>query len=159
TIAERFSRLSTAAKLLLILTALLLPIGIALAWVGTMGIRQATYALEERNRVQSRSAAQAIESLIARNALALRIAAAGALRNPTGDICAQAAQALETAPAISQSFSLRSPAGDLLCTSGGFVPKDATPSVAPGNIQAWLDPSLREVDLRVGVEGGMITAA
>ena len=34
TMAERFARLPTAAKLLLILTAVLLPIGIALAWVG-----------------------------------------------------------------------------------------------------------------------------
>ena len=158
TIVERFSRLPTSAKLLLILTALLLPIGIALAWVGTAGIRQATVALEERNHVQSRVAAQAIESLIARNALALRIAAAGALRKPGGDLCAEAAQALETAPAISRSFSLRSPTGELLCTFGGFVPKDASPIVAPGNIQVWLDPSMREVDVRVGVEGGMITA-
>jgi two-component sensor histidine kinase len=158
TIAERFARLPTAAKLLLILTALLLPIGIALAWVGNTGIRRATDALEERNHLQSRAAAQAIESLIARNALALRIAAAGALRQPRGDLCAEAAQALATAPAISRSFSLRSPTGDLLCTFGGFVPKDATPIVASGNIQVWLDPSLREVDVRVGVDGGMITA-
>ena len=41
TAAERFGRLPTAAKLLLILTAVLLPIGIALVWLGETGIRQA----------------------------------------------------------------------------------------------------------------------
>ena len=76
---ERFGRLPTAAKLLLILTAVLLPIGIALAWIGESGIHQANHALEGRNEDQARSAVQSIESLIARNALALRIAANGAL--------------------------------------------------------------------------------
>ena len=159
TIAERFAQLPTAAKLLLILTAVLLPIGIALAWIGNGGIRQATAVLEERNHVQARAAAQSIESLIARNALALRTAAAGALRQPGGDPCAKAAEALETAPAISQRFSLRSPLGELLCTYGGFVPKDASPSVPPGDIHVWLDASAREVDIRIGVVGGMITAS
>src|SRR5690349_4205079 len=127
TLAERFARLPTAAKLLLILTAVLLPIGIALAWIGNSGIVQANSALEGRNQDQSRAAASSIESLIARNALALRIAAAGALRDPRGDVCAEAAQALATAPAISQSFALRSPDGRLLCTAGGFLPKGVEP--------------------------------
>ena len=34
TAAQRFARLPTAAKLLLILTAVLLPIGIVLVWLG-----------------------------------------------------------------------------------------------------------------------------
>ena len=54
TIAERFARLPTAAKLLLILTAVLLPIGLALAWIGENGIRQAKVALEGRRRATSR---------------------------------------------------------------------------------------------------------
>ena len=48
--AERFARLPTAAKLLLILTAVLLPIGIALVWLGESGIRQANAALQGRAR-------------------------------------------------------------------------------------------------------------
>ena len=39
TAAERLARLPTGAKLLLILTAVLLPIGIALVWFGESGIR------------------------------------------------------------------------------------------------------------------------
>ena len=47
-LSDRFARLSTAAKLLLILTAAILPIGIALTWVGESGIRQANAALGGR---------------------------------------------------------------------------------------------------------------
>lgn len=159
TVAERFQRLPTAAKLLLILTAVLLPIGIALAWIGNTGIRQANVALEGRNQDQSRAASQAIESLIARNALALRVAAAGVLRDPNGDLCAETGAALATAPAITRQFSLRGADGNLLCTYGGFVPKIPNPLIAPGDIRIWLDPAARQIDIRVGVVGGMVTAS
>lgn len=162
TVAERFERLPTAGKLLLILTAVLLPIGVALAVLGDRGIRQANAALNDRNTVQARAAARAVESLIARNALALRIAAAGALENPAGQgaaLCNEAANSLATAPAIARRFSLRSSNGDLLCTYGGFAPKQAAPLIAPGDIRVWVDPDDREVDLRVGVMGGMVTAS
>ena len=159
TAAERFQRLPTAAKLLLILTALLLPIGVALAWLGETGIREADQAIAGRNEDQARAAVKSIESLIARNALALRVAAAGAFHNPRGDLCATAADALATAPAITRSFALRSPSGEILCSNGGFLPRDANPLVAPGDIRTWIDPSWREIDIRVGVAGGMATAS
>ena len=98
TAAERFGRLPTAAKLLLILTAVLLPIGIALTWLGESGIRQANSALLQRSQDQSRMAASSVQSLIARNALALRIAANGALAEASGDPCNRA-----------NSFGLRCP--------------------------------------------------
>src|SRR5512133_3659024 len=106
TLAERFARLPTAAKLLLILTSVLLPIGIALAWIGESGIRQANTALEGRDQDQSRAAVGSIESLIARNALALRIAANGALASGTNGACERTTQSLSIAPAVAQSFEL-----------------------------------------------------
>ena len=88
-------RLPTAAKLLLILTAVLLPIGIALAWLGKTGIRQADAALEGRNRGPvARSPRRSIESLIARNALALRIAANGALADGRDGACERTQRSL-----------------------------------------------------------------
>jgi len=158
-IADRFGRLPTGAKLLLILTAVLLPIGVALAWVGNNGIRHADAALDSRNKEQSRAAAKAIESLVARNALALRVAAAGGLRTTGPAACDEAADALNTAPAIAQKFSLREPDGNLICTHGVFVPKYPTPIVAPGDIRVWIDENEQAIDLRVGVEGGMATAS
>jgi two-component sensor histidine kinase len=155
--ADRFARLPTAAKLFFILTAAILPIGLALVWIGESGIRAANAALEDRSEEQARTAARGIESLIARNALALRIAAAGAIG--AADPCAETARALATAPAISRSFSIRDTNGRVLCTAGGFVAKDESPLVAPGDIRVWLDPDSNEIDLRVGVVGGMATAS
>jgi len=157
--ARRFASLPTAAKLLLILTAALLPIGTALTWLGESGIREADDALRGRSEDQAKATASAIESLIARNALALRVGAAGALRSYSPDPCASASQSLATAPAISNRFSLRSADGKLLCTAGGFEPKDSAPMVAPGDIRAWIDPDLTDVNIRVGVVGGFATAS
>src|SRR5919112_17386 len=91
-VAQRFAALPTAAKLLLILTAALLPIGIGLVWVAESGIRDANLSSQEITRDQARTAARAIESLIARNALALRIAANGALSGGAAGACDQARQ-------------------------------------------------------------------
>jgi two-component sensor histidine kinase len=158
-VARRFAGLPTAGKLLLILTAALLPIGIALTWIGESGIREANSALRGRSEDQAKAAANAIESLIARNALALRIAAAGALRSGPANPCASALQALATAPAISRRFSFRTPDGRLLCTEGGFEPRDPVPRVASGDIRTWIDPIGSAVNIRVGVVGGMATAS
>ena len=157
--ARRFASLPTAAKLLLILTAALLPIGAGLTWLGESGIREADDALRGRSEDQAKATASAIESLIARNALALRVGAAGALRNYNPDPCASASQSLATAPAISNRFSLRNADGKLLCTAGGFEPKDSAPMVAPGDIRTWIDPDLTDVNIRVGVVGGFATAS
>jgi len=161
-VSERFQRLPTAAKLLLILTAVLLPIGIALALLGENGIREANDALNDRKVVQSRAAAGGIESLIARNALALRIASAAALQDPAQrgpELCQKTANSLATAPAISRRFALSSPNGELICAYGGFVPKDPTPLVAPGDIRAWIDSTNREVDIRVSKISRLLNAS
>jgi two-component sensor histidine kinase len=155
---ERFERLPTAAKLFLILTAAILPIGLALVFIGQAGIREANTALDGRSHDRARAAASEVQSLIARNALALRVAAAGEFRDRDPDMCGETAQALATAPAITRQFSLRSMDGSLICAFGGFEPKDASPLVAAGDIKVWLDANGRLVDIRVGVVGGMVTA-
>jgi len=115
---ESFARLPTASKLLLILTAAILPIGIALTWIGETGIEQANAALRGRADDQSKAAAQAIESLIARNALALRVAANAALADGAGGACERAQRTLSIAPAVSQSFELESLEGKPICAAG-----------------------------------------
>ncbi|HEX6740198.1 MAG TPA: sensor histidine kinase [Sphingomicrobium sp.] len=157
--ARWFATLPTAAKLLLILTALLLPIGVALSLIASSGIRDANGVLRQRSANDARAAARAVESLIARNALALRVAAAGALSDGSADPCGQALKSLATAPAVSRSFTLRDGDGKLLCTAGGFSPRSSDPLVAPGDIRVWIDPDGGQVDLRVGVVGGMATAS
>ena len=156
---ERFGRLPTAAKLLLILTAVLLPIGIALAWIGESGIRQANHALEGRNEDQARGAVQSIESLIARNALALRIAANGALADGPSGACDRVRRSLAIAPAVAQSFELDGMNGKPICAVGDVGYNGTMPFTAPGAVATRIAPDANAVAVRVGVIGGMATAA
>lgn len=157
TLADRFARLPTGAKLLLILTAVLLPIGIALAVMGSSGIRAANAALEGRSVDQGQTASRAIESLIARNALAIRIAANGSLAEGIQGACERARGSLAIAPAVAQTFELESPDGKPLCTAGQMADTGGLPAVAPGAIHVGIAPSLNAIAIRDGVNGGMAT--
>lgn len=158
TVRERFARLPTAGKLLLILTAVLLPIGVALAWLGEIGIRQANSALLQRSDDQSRLAASSVESLFARNALALRIAANGALADIAESACDRARRSLAIAPAVSQNFELETADGKPLCVNGTVGDTGKLPIVAPGDIRLRIAPDADAVAIRVGVINGMATA-
>jgi two-component sensor histidine kinase len=157
-VAARFARLPTGAKLLLILTAVLLPIGIALVSFGESGIRQANEAIKGRAEDQSRAAAEAMQSLIARNALALRIAANGALAEGPARACDRAQRSLTIAPGIAQSFELESADGKPICSAGTVGDTGSLPVVPPASIATRIAPGLNGVAIRVGVIDGMATA-
>ena len=157
-IVQRYARLPTAAKLLLILTAVLLPIGIALAIIGEMGIRQANAVLEARNEDQARAAAQAIESLIARNALALRVAANGALAGGSARVCERARGSLAIAPGVAQAFEFETGDGKPICAVGQIGDTGTLPHVAPGDIRVRIAPDSIGIAIRTGVINGMATA-
>jgi two-component system, sensor histidine kinase PdtaS len=158
TMAARFARLPTAAKLLLILTAVLLPIGAALTWLGESGIRQSNEALEGRTQDQERAAAEGIQGLVARNALALRVAANGALSQGPEQACARAQRSLTIAPGVSQSFELETADGRPICSAGLVGDTGELPIAAPGDIKVRIAPNLNGVAIRVGVIDGMATA-
>ncbi len=155
TAAERFARLSTPAKLLLILTAALLPIGFGLGWIAYDGIRSANDALQAQSNERARIAARSIESLIARNALALRIASQGRVDGVAP--CARVRKSLAIAPAISQQFRLESSSGAELCSVGDIGETGELPAIAPGEIQLRVSPDEESLTLRVGVVGGAAT--
>jgi two-component sensor histidine kinase len=157
-LADRFATLPTGAKLLLILTAAILPIGVALVWIGESGIRQANVALQGRTQDQTRSAARSIESLIARNALALRVAANGRINDERGDTCAQVRQSLVIAPAVAQTFEIETGDGKPVCTVGPAHDTGELPIIAPGDIRVRVAPDSDAIAIRVGVIGGMATA-
>ena len=157
--ADRLAGLPTAAKLLLILTAFLLPIGIALTIIGSSGIREANAALEGRGEDLARSAANSVEGLIARNALALRIAANGALAQGRSGACDRARKSLAIAPAIAQTFELEAPDGTPLCTTGPVGDTSALPVVPPGSIRVRISPDSNSIAIRDGVQDGIATAA
>lgn len=154
---SRFDNWATGTKLLLILSAALLPLGLALAWAARDGVSDANRAHRAAAAEQSRAVARAIESLIARNALALGVAANGAFHNRAPDLCAAVAQSLALTPAIANRFTIRRVDGSAVCTHGAFEPRRSDMLTAPGSIRLWVSPIDRAVDYRVGVIGGMAT--
>ena len=72
---------STGTKLLVLLTFALFPLGLALAWTARSALQDSHAAEADDSFLDGKVAARSVESLIARNALALRIAANGALRS------------------------------------------------------------------------------
>lgn len=152
-----FASLPTAAKLLLVLTAVLLPIGIGLVFVATDEIRQADRALRGRTEDQARVATGAIDSLIARNALALRVGANAALADGPEGACERAERSLAIAPAIARNFELETADGTPICRAGMIGDTSGLPHVAPGAIRLRLAADEAGVIFRVGVVGGMAT--
>ena len=156
--SERFGRLPTAAKLLLILTAVLLPIGIALALLGESGMRSANRAIAGQAEDRAQIAARSVESLIARNALALRIAANAALSSGPDGACERMRRSLAIAPGVAQQFELEGVDGAPLCKVGDIVDLGDLQKVAPGAILVRITPRSDAVAVRTGVIGGMATA-
>jgi two-component sensor histidine kinase/HAMP domain-containing protein len=145
--------------LLLILTAALLPIGLALMWVAQRSIGEANEALRSRAAEQAGSASRAIESLVARNALALRIAANGAFVAGPNGACERVQRSLSIAPAVARQFRLDAVDGTPVCAVGAATPPSSAPLVAPGAIDVRVAPERQSLVLRVGVVGGIATAS
>ena len=152
-------RLPTTGKLLVILSAAILPLGLVLAWAAASGINRANDALIAHAEDQSRAATRSVESLIARNALALRIAAGAALRQPREQPCTYAAQALATSPGVARNFSLRGPDGSLLCTVGDIRRQRVDLLVPPSQVLLWISAGGSALYYRVGVVGGAATGS
>ena len=152
-----FDRLPTAAKLLLLLSLALLPIGLAMVWAARSGIDRANAALDLRAEEQDQAASRAIESLIARNALALRIAANAALASADSEDCDEVRRSLAIAPAVSRSFSIEGSDGSARCATPHFAPPIGARFAPPGGIALWIDPPGKALFVRVGVVGGMAT--
>ena len=158
-IARRFAALPTTAKLLLILTAALLPIGLGLVWLAQSDIREANQALRGRTADQAGDAARAIESLAARNAMALRIAANGALSNGPNGACDRTRRSLAITPAVAQTFALHDEEGEHICSIGEIaVPRTLSP-IAPGDIRLRVGSDGSSLFIRAGVVGGSATVS
>jgi two-component system, sensor histidine kinase PdtaS len=124
-------------------------------WVAYDGIRQANAALRSQSDEQARMVARSVESLIARNALALRIAANGRIDAPGP--CERVQRSLSIAPAVAQRFRLSDEDGRELCGVGDLGDVGLLSQVAPGDIGLRVAPDGDSLILQVGVVGGMAT--
>jgi two-component sensor histidine kinase len=151
--SNRFSRLPTPAKILLIISLALLPIGLASAWSAKRGLDAANAASAGRAVDQAKVGVDAMSALIARNTLAVRIAANAALADGTAGACAEAQRILAIAPAVAREFTLADVDGAAACTIGNMTPiRNVT--VAPGDIRMWLATTHDAIFVRAGVMGG-----
>ena len=151
--SNAFSRLPTPAKILLIISIALLPIGLASAWSAKRGLDVANAASFGRARDQALVADEAMNALIARNTLAVRIAANAALADGTANACEEAQRILAIAPAVSREFTLSDANGAPACTVGNVTPSRDI-RVAPGDFRLWVAPARDAIYVRAGVIGG-----
>ncbi|UUR07794.1 sensor histidine kinase [Sphingomonas glaciei] len=154
-----FRQLPTAGRLLLLMTAALFPLGLVLVAAASSGINQSNTALSARANDQGQLAVRAIDGLIARNLLALRIAANGELE-AGGDPCERVARSLRAAPNAPENFVLADPLGTRICSPG---PADdggrPTLLVANREVQMWLVPERGRLFYKVGILGGSATGS
>lgn len=148
---------STGAKLIILLSLALFPLGLALAWTARSALADSNAAVLEDSYQDSTIATRAVETLITRNGLALRIAANGALRSDPSKPCEAIARSLALTPAVASRFSVRDTQGNLLCVQGIYTPSNNRELVAPGAYRLWINPETKSIRYRVGVNGGMAT--
>ena len=148
---------STGTKLLVLLTLALFPLGLALAWTARTALADSHEVMLYDSQEDGQIAARAVEDLLARNALALRIAANGALYSDLAKPCEAIARSLALTPAVASRFAIRDTQGDLICVQGSYTSSNNRDLVAPGAYRLWIDPDSKSIRYRVGVNGGMAT--
>ncbi len=157
TARSTFDGLGTAAKLLLALSLVLLPIGGLLVWSALREFDDVRSTISSAARQRAELSATSLESLIARNALALRVAANAALNESSSDACEDAATTLAIAPAVARRFEIEQLDGKPICSVGDFSDIVNPPRVTAGEIRLWIAEDGRSLLLRTGVAGGSAT--
>ncbi len=152
-----FTRLGTPAKLLLVLSLVMLPIGGLLVWSALRNLAGASATIASATKQRAQLSARTIESLIARNALALRVAANAALNSRSSDACADAANSLAIAPAVARRFEIEEIDGRPICAVGDFSDIVNPPRTTAGEIRLWIAEDGGSLLLRTAVPGGSAT--
>ena len=155
--SSRLDRLGTAAKLLLALSLALLPIGGLLVWSALRDFDEVKGTISSNAQERAELSATSLESLIARNALALRVAANAALNESGGLACQEAAATLAITPAVARRFEIEQLDGKPICAIGNFSDILNPPRVTAGEIGLWIAEDGRSLLLRTGVPRGSAT--
>lgn len=148
------ARLPTPAKILLIMTLALLPLGLASAWLATRGLGSANDIIEARARDQAQVAGDTLGHLLRRNRLAVRVAANAALADGAAEPCARVQRILAIAPEVAREFSLYDDQGQQICSVGQMGPALPLQRLAPGDLASWIAPERDALYTRSGVIGG-----
>ncbi len=153
----RFDHWPTGTKLLLLLTAALLPLGLALVWTAWLGVDQFNDSARDVALRKTLSGARAVEAQLVRSTLALEVAANAATRDG-GDRCTAVQQALAFVHNVDSHFSIRDAGGTILCRSDDFPARRAEITSSLGSSRYWISSPDGAVYIRTGVGGGMVTS-
>lgn len=158
-ISRWFLKLSTAGKLLLMLTVAILPLGLVLIVAAKSGIDQANQALAGRATDQGQIAIRAVDSLVARKVLALRVAGNAAVGGD-GDPCDRVKRSLSLSPNVPTDFLIQDSVGTLLCVVGDADAGERRALlVPPGQVRLWISEAKGTLYYRMGIFGGSITGS
>ncbi|WP_265570035.1 sensor histidine kinase [Sphingomicrobium nitratireducens] len=156
---HRFASLSTPLALFLAILLALLPIGGLLLYSTYQEVRESEETARGEAAGMMLVGARAAEALIARNTLALRVAANGALEAGADDPCESARRTLDVAPALSRDFSITGENGLAICGNERLLGPEAGDPVRAGDVKLWVDEDSEGILMRVAVAGGTATSA
>lgn len=151
-LASRFSDATTVLKLLLIVAAVLLPLGLIGLWASLETAQNARQArLREAELVTEISARTVVEA-IDRTSSALRAAAVAVGRDPDSlESCTRGLNALAAIALVEARFAILDRDGSTLCATGDFDPEPA-PAPRQTGVQVNLDRLTGQV--RILASGG-----
>lgn len=152
-----FGRLGTAAKLWIVLSLIMLPIGGFLVWNALRDLENVNQSVATAAQQRAKLSSRALDGLIARNALALRVAANSAMRTPGSDDCDDAATTLAIAPGVVRQFEIEDSTGKPVCSVGDFSDIANPPRIAVGESRVWIAEDGQSLLLRAAVAGGSAT--
>jgi len=148
-LGRRFARLSTGLKMLLILSAALLPLGLLAIAASIQSAQQKNDQRRVETETRLEYKAQRLEAAFSRSILTIRTASAALGQSPPGSpLCAATLTRLEEAP-VPARYAFFDSAGRLRCASAGFAlagapaagrPEEARPEILPGgeSLRLWI---------------------
>jgi two-component sensor histidine kinase len=139
-IGSRFARLSTAVKMLLILSLALFPLGLIAILASVNSARQETADRTEETLARLEIKAQRINSALSRAAITIGAASGAITATPASSgVCATTLRRLEQGP-VRARYALLAGGRELRCASSGFVAPLRPPRVPRPHTIAEITP-------------------
>ena len=142
-IAARLGGLSTGVKMLIILAAGLLPLGVVAVLASVYSARENWSRDEVEMRALLESSAQRLNVAVMRSVVVIRAAEPSLGRAPRGaELCARMIERVEPLQVAPVRYAVFAPGGRLLCASPGYVPPAAAASARASRIEISPDGRL-----------------
>ena len=158
-IAARLGTLSTGLKMLLILAAGLLPLGIVAVLASVYSARDNWSRDEVEMRAVLNATAQRLDVAVVRSAVAIRAASPALAQARAGtDLCARTIARLEPLQVAPVRYAIYGSDGRPLCASPGYTPPAAA-SLRAGRSRLEISPDGRRLHFIVAGDDGTVEGA